>query len=147
MALGPRVVRRGDARRSAEERVRHRRRPGGALAGLALYATAAPTYFPSAEGYIGGGVYTNNPAMCALAQSQDPRNAVCPPLDSVALLSLGAGRNLRSKFRARQHPGESASRGSGTGGSRAPPGDEAASYSLAEVAKVAAELPTSSLAV
>ena len=36
---------------------------------VALYTSAAPTYFPSADGYIDGGVFAPNPSMCALAQS------------------------------------------------------------------------------
>ncbi len=40
---------------------------------VGLYTAAAPTYFPSVDGYIDGGVYANNPSMCALAQTQDER--------------------------------------------------------------------------
>jgi patatin-like phospholipase/acyl hydrolase len=48
---------------------------------VALYTAAAPTYFPSVDGYIDEGVYANNPAMCAL--------------DDVVLLSLGTGTSLQ----------------------------------------------------
>jgi predicted acylesterase/phospholipase RssA len=42
---------------------------------VGMYTAAAPTYFPSVDGFIDGGVYANNPAMCALAQTQaDPGN-------------------------------------------------------------------------
>ncbi len=59
---------------------------------VALYTSAAPTYFPSVDGYIDGGVYANNPSMCALAQTQDRRSKSRPPaLDEVSLLSLGTG--------------------------------------------------------
>jgi patatin-like phospholipase/acyl hydrolase len=58
---------------------------------VALYTSAAPTYFPSVDGYIDGGVYANNPAMCALAQTQDRRIGATPPLDEVVLFSLGSG--------------------------------------------------------
>jgi len=62
---------------------------------VALYTTAAPTFFPSADGYIDGGVVANNPALAALAQSQDRRvGGRVPPLREVALLSLGTGRPL-----------------------------------------------------
>jgi patatin-like phospholipase/acyl hydrolase len=61
---------------------------------VGLYTAAAPTYFPSADGYIDGGVFANNPAMCALAQSQDSRIKNHPPLDEVVLFSLGAGTPL-----------------------------------------------------
>jgi len=73
--------------------------PGSDRASLAvdvgLYTTAAPTYFPSVDGYIDGGVYANNPAMCALAQTQDRRYSPTPALDEVLLLSLGTGTSLQ----------------------------------------------------
>jgi Dyp-type peroxidase family len=64
---------------------------------VALYSTAAPAYFPTADGFIDGGVYANNPAMCALAQLFDNRYAPTrkPPLNDVLLLSVGAGQNLK----------------------------------------------------
>jgi patatin-like phospholipase/acyl hydrolase len=62
---------------------------------VGLYTSAAPTYFPSVDGYIDGGVYAGNPAMCGLAQTQDPRYDPTPPLDDVLLLSLGTGRSLQ----------------------------------------------------
>jgi patatin-like phospholipase/acyl hydrolase len=58
------------------------------------YTAAAPTYFPSVDGFIDGGVYATNPSMCALAQTQDSRNALRPPLSDVVLLSLGTGISL-----------------------------------------------------
>ncbi|MDO9694201.1 MAG: patatin-like phospholipase family protein [Candidatus Latescibacteria bacterium] len=61
---------------------------------VALYTSAAPTYFPSVDGYIDGGVYAANPAMCALAQSLDRRYSPTPLLDEVVLLSLGTGTSL-----------------------------------------------------
>jgi patatin-like phospholipase/acyl hydrolase len=62
---------------------------------VALYTSAAPTYFPSVDGYIDGGVYANNPAMCALAQTRDRRYSPTPPIDEVLLLSLGTGTSLQ----------------------------------------------------
>lgn len=57
-----------------------------------LRTSAAPTYFPSADGYIDGAVIAANPALCALAQTQDRRAlADPPPLEEIALLSLGTG--------------------------------------------------------
>jgi patatin-like phospholipase/acyl hydrolase len=60
---------------------------------VALYTSAAPTYFPSVDGFIDGGVVANNPSMAALVQTQDRR---CfdnpPPLGELSLLSLGTGR-------------------------------------------------------
>jgi predicted acylesterase/phospholipase RssA len=58
---------------------------------VALYTSAAPTYFPSVNGYIDGGVYAINPAMCALAQTQDRRWSQRPSLDDVVLFSVGTG--------------------------------------------------------
>ena len=62
---------------------------------VGLYTSAAPTYFPTADGYVDGGVYANNPSMCALAQSQDERvHETCPDLSDVVLLSMGTGTSL-----------------------------------------------------
>jgi len=61
---------------------------------VGLYTAAAPTYFPSVDGYIDGGVYANNPAMCGLAQTQDTRYRPTPSMDDVVLLSLGTGASL-----------------------------------------------------
>lgn len=62
---------------------------------VALATSAAPTYFPSHNGYIDGGVVANNPSLAAVAQTQDPRNAeAAPRLQDLHLLSLGTGRNL-----------------------------------------------------
>jgi len=65
------------------------------VADVGLYTSAAPTYFPAVDGYIDGGVYANNPAMCALAQTQDRRYGPTPALDEVRLLSLGTGTSLQ----------------------------------------------------
>jgi prostaglandin-endoperoxide synthase 2 len=62
---------------------------------VALYTTAGPTYFPTVDGFIDGGVYSNNPSMCALAQLFDPRYPPNPRLDDIVLLSVGAGLNLK----------------------------------------------------
>lgn len=62
---------------------------------VGLYTSAAPTYFPSVDGYVDGGVYATNPSMCALAQTQDNRYSPTPPLDDVLLLSLGTGTSLQ----------------------------------------------------
>ena len=62
---------------------------------VGLYTSAAPTYFPSVDGYVDGGVYASNPAMCALAQTQDARYSPTPALSDVLLLSLGTGTSLQ----------------------------------------------------
>jgi uncharacterized protein len=62
---------------------------------VALYTSAAPTYFPSVNGFIDGGVVANNPSLAALAQTQDTRALASPPrLSDIALLSLGTGKTL-----------------------------------------------------
>lgn len=59
---------------------------------VALYTSAAPTYFPAVDGYIDGGVCANNPSLAALAQSRDRRGRISPPrFDRLALLSVGTG--------------------------------------------------------
>lgn len=61
---------------------------------VGVYTAAAPTYFPSYEGYVDGGVYASNPAMCALAQALDVRYGPPAAIDEVVLLSVGTGTNL-----------------------------------------------------
>lgn len=66
---------------------------------VALYTSAAPTYFPWVNRYIDGGVVANNPSMAALSQTRDERNAPSnfrdgrrPILEEVRLLSVGTGK-------------------------------------------------------
>ncbi len=63
---------------------------------VALYTSAAPSYFPGVDGYVDGGVIANNPSMAALAQVLDSRAQIPnrPALDEVRLLSLGTGKAL-----------------------------------------------------
>lgn len=59
---------------------------------IAMRTSAAPTYFPSYDGFVDGGVFANNPSMCALAQTQDRRLAPAPiPFESIQMLSIGTG--------------------------------------------------------
>jgi patatin-like phospholipase/acyl hydrolase len=60
---------------------------------VALRTSAAPTYFPTYQGYVDGGVVANNPSLAALAQALDDRNAPADRADlaSVVLLSVGTG--------------------------------------------------------
>jgi patatin-like phospholipase/acyl hydrolase len=68
---------------------------GGALAWkVGLATAAAPTYFPSFEGYVDGAVYANNPSMCGLAQALDGRRRRPAALEDIVLLSLGTGLSL-----------------------------------------------------
>jgi patatin-like phospholipase/acyl hydrolase len=70
---------------------------GEALAAdVALYTSSAPTYFPSADGYIDGGVYANNPSIIAIAQAISKSNDVPEraQLDDLVMLSAGTGVSL-----------------------------------------------------
>lgn len=59
---------------------------------VALRTTAAPSYFPSYQGYIDGGVVTNNPSVAALAQALHPTTGR-QQLQDIRLLSIGTGQN------------------------------------------------------
>lgn len=63
---------------------------------VALYTSAAPTYFPSADGYIDGGVFANNPSMVAIAQAIAHGNRARDRarLEDIILLSIGTGISL-----------------------------------------------------
>jgi patatin-like phospholipase/acyl hydrolase len=70
---------------------------GEALAAdVALYTSSAPTYFPSADGYIDGGVYANNPSIIAIAQAISKSNDIPEraQLDDLVMLSAGTGVSL-----------------------------------------------------
>lgn len=71
------------------------------LCKVGLYTSAAPTYLPSVEGFVDGGVCANNPSMCALAQVLDPRNESKRDIESVRLVSIGTGENPVSVRRKR----------------------------------------------
>jgi patatin-like phospholipase/acyl hydrolase len=60
---------------------------------VALRTSAAPTYFPTVDGYVDGGVFANNPSVVALAQSLDRRHPGASDIDQVRLLSVGTGTN------------------------------------------------------
>jgi patatin-like phospholipase/acyl hydrolase len=58
---------------------------------VALRTSAAPTYFPTIDGYCDGGVIVNNPSMVAVAQALDRRGGN-QQLKDVKVLSIGAGK-------------------------------------------------------
>lgn len=58
---------------------------------VALRSCSAPTFFPTYQGFIDGGVAANNPSMCALAQALNSPTGG-QKLEDVALLSVGTGK-------------------------------------------------------
>ena len=67
--------------------------PGGdgseLVVDVGLRTTAAPTLFPSYQGYVDGGIVANNPSLCALGRAV--KSGV--PQDQIVMLSLGTGFN------------------------------------------------------
>lgn len=63
---------------------------------VALYTSSAPTYFPSANGYVDGGVFANNPSIVALAQAISRQNIPSEraKLEDVVMMSVGTGVSL-----------------------------------------------------
>jgi patatin-like phospholipase/acyl hydrolase len=61
---------------------------------VALRTSAAPTYFPTYQGFVDGGVIANNPSMVALAQALHPATGG-QKLEDVRILSVGTGERLR----------------------------------------------------
>lgn len=59
---------------------------------VALYTSAAPTFFPVYQGYVDGGVIANNPSMCAIAQALS-EDGGSQKLNNLRLLSIGTGVN------------------------------------------------------
>lgn len=59
---------------------------------VALRTSAAPTYFPSYQGYIDGGVVANSPSVAAIAQALDADTGG-QQLADLRLLSIGTGEN------------------------------------------------------
>lgn len=58
---------------------------------VAMYTSAAPTYFKSYDGYVDGGVVANNSSMSAVVQALDRRHNGTHMLGDLRLLSLGTG--------------------------------------------------------
>lgn len=61
---------------------------------VALATSAVPVFFPAYDRYIDGALVANNPAFCAVAQTQDKRNKTKPKLDDVVVLSIGTIRDV-----------------------------------------------------
>lgn len=85
------------ARRRWKARLFHNLAGPGAASDLlvrraALYSSAVPAVFATADGYIDGGVFAADPALCALTLSLDPEaNPGRVPLEQVRLFSVGTG--------------------------------------------------------
>ncbi|MGD9726559.1 MAG: patatin-like phospholipase family protein [Nitrospira sp.] len=54
---------------------------------VAIRTSAAPTYFPSYQGYIDGGIVANNPALCAVGRAVKAGIS----LNQMVLISVGTG--------------------------------------------------------
>lgn len=62
------------------------------LSDILTATTAAPTFFPTFEGFVDGGLVANNPAVTAIAQSLDPKTEPAVTLDEICLMSIGTGK-------------------------------------------------------
>jgi patatin-like phospholipase/acyl hydrolase len=67
---------------------------GERIVDVALRTSAAPTFFPSYQGFVDGGVIANNPSMVALAQALHPATGG-QRLEQVCVLSVGTGVRRR----------------------------------------------------
>jgi patatin-like phospholipase/acyl hydrolase len=63
---------------------------GERVVDVALRSSSAPTYFPSYQGYVDGGLVANNPSIAAVAQALDER-AEERVLEDIVLLSVSTG--------------------------------------------------------
>ena len=77
-------------------------------ADVVVRSCSAPTYFPSYQGYIDGGVVANNPVMAAIAQVLDGRNQwperPAPTLNDLVVLSISTLNKPRSIPSAASEP-------------------------------------------
>ncbi len=71
------------------------------LADVVIRSCSGPTYFPSYQDHVDGGVAANNPSLAAVATALDPRNGVRiserpARLEDLRVLSLGTGAPRRA---------------------------------------------------
>jgi patatin-like phospholipase/acyl hydrolase len=62
------------------------------VADIAIASSSAPTYFPSFNGYIDGGIAANSPSVSAIAQALNKDTHPIPKLTDINLLSIGTGK-------------------------------------------------------
>jgi hypothetical protein len=82
--------------RKSEIKVYHNLGPNDSLlsqrvSDVVMRSVSAPTYFPSFQGHIDGGVFAHNPASGALALVVDSQEGLGKNLEDVYLLSFGTG--------------------------------------------------------
>jgi patatin-like phospholipase/acyl hydrolase len=68
---------------------------------VAVMSSAAPVYFPIFEGFVDGGVFANNPVMCAVAQALNLNEFSAgklpdPSVNDLRVVSIGTGQGKRN---------------------------------------------------
>lgn len=58
---------------------------------VVMRSTAAPTYFPSHENFVDGGMFAQDPASLALSLVMSPTRGIAKPPEECVLLSIGTG--------------------------------------------------------
>lgn len=65
------------------------------LVDVAMATSAVPVFFQTYDKYVDGALIANNPALCAVAQTQDPRNIEPHPnKDEIVVFSIGTIRDI-----------------------------------------------------
>eukprot|EP00727_Mastigamoeba_balamuthi_P005590 m51a1_g1650 putative patatin family protein (738) ;mRNA; f:343511-346434 len=64
-------------------------------ADVVMRTTAAPTFFPSFQGFVDGGMFAQDPSNVALEFALSPHRGIEACLEDVCLLSIGTGKVMR----------------------------------------------------